>query len=111
MYATPFASVGASACTQRTSGHNGDWFHVLFAMIESAPTPEPPCAAVPPLNSNHMSPAAIPAIGLPFTSWITSLTRALLGRLVPPSLFGHMRNRRVARVPSVGDATVPVCGT
>src|SRR5512144_1711493 len=100
MYVAPLTSVGASAAKHRTSGHSGAWFHVLFAITESAPTPENPCADVPPLNNTQMSAAAIPAIAFPFTSRTTTFTRALFGRLVPPSLFGQALNSAIAVVPS-----------
>src|SRR5262245_61670509 len=100
MYATPFASVGASAATQRTSGQSGLEFHVLFAITESAPEPLKPWADVPPLNRTQISAAAMFGIGLLFTSFTTTLIRALFGRLAPPSLFGQPRKKRVANVPS-----------
>src|SRR6267154_6040501 len=103
MYVVPVASVAASAATQRRSGHNGDGLNAEFEITESAPTPLKLCAGVPPLNNTQMSAAATPGIPFPFTSRTTTFTRALFGRLDPPSLFGHIRNNRVAVVPSVGD--------
>ncbi|HEV8128813.1 MAG TPA: hypothetical protein VGQ14_04085 [Candidatus Eisenbacteria bacterium] len=37
----------------------------------------------------------------------TTLIRALFGRLVPPSLFGHIRKYGIAACPSVGEDTGP----
>ncbi|HKQ19466.1 MAG TPA: hypothetical protein VJW75_06930 [Candidatus Eisenbacteria bacterium] len=112
MNVSPLAFVGASAVMQRTSGHNGEGLKALFEITESAPIPEKPCAAVPPLNSTQMSAAATPGIPFPFTSKTVTFKRALFGKLAPPvSLFGHTRKNLVASVPSTGAAVVPVWGT
>src|ERR1700741_784566 len=80
-------------------------------MTESAPIPEKPCAAVPPLNSTQISAAATPGIPLPLISSTVTFNREWLNKLAPPSLFGHIRKNLVAFVPSTGAVVVQAWGT
>src|SRR5258706_7195564 len=101
MKVTPPPLVGPSAAMHRTSGQSGEGLNCELAITESAPIPLKFWAAVPPLSRMHTSPAATLGTPLPLTSRTTTLIRALFGRLEPPSLFGHIRNKRIAAVPSV----------
>src|SRR5688500_10293164 len=108
MYVVPEASVGASASTTRRSGHvalNRD-----FEITESAPNPLI-CAGLPPLNTIAMSAAATTDSPFQLTSRPTTLIRASIGRLVPPSVVGHIRKCAIAAAPSAGVETEPACGT
>src|SRR5437867_1214453 len=107
MYVTPFTSVGASACTQRTSGQFAAGSNWKFAMIESSPTPENPCAGTPPLNNTQMSEAGIPTIGLLSDAITTTFNRALFFNTCVPSSFGQRRAFPIAPPVPAGAAAQP----